>query len=455
MSLLEDLSNHFDRLRPETLREPKEGDFIKHPYGVPAGYYEQLWDWDGFFICQHLANRPEDPKPEYFQHWVKNFVSAYKELGYAPACITKDKPKKKRSDFTLKPFLAQACLKGSAGGNFDWIKEHYEDIREIATRREETNRDEATKLYFWDNAMSSGADNNAADSNIDELKGLYLACDLNAFLYEEYRALSEVAWAVGNALDAARFATEASTIKNAILEHLWNEKLGCFDNRRKDTGCFVNVISYSNFIPLVYKLGSLEQAHAMFSNYLVNGDHLMTPWGCRSLTRQDRAYNNESIIDPYSNWCGPIWPIANYFYFSALHRYGYYQDAEKIANRMGRTLLDDLESIGTMHENYCAETGKGLAPSKDHGPRNEAGGFIGWNLLIQDMLEAVEARASDLLPEAQHKAGQKPTPAETSSKTQDTEEKPVAAELPRPTGSVSMEAINAAFMPKKKDEELY
>jgi len=449
MSLLDDLSRHFDKVRPETLREPKEGDFIKHPYGVPAGYYDQLWDWDGFFICQHLANRPKDPKPEYFQYWVKNFVSAYRELGYPPACITTKAPEKKRTDFSLKPFIAQACLKGSVDGDFDWLKDIYDDVRDIVLRREETNRDPKTKLFYWDDAMSSGADNNAADSNASELKGLYLACDLNAFQYEEYRALSEIGWAVGNALDTATFATEASNIKKAIQEHLWNEKLGSFDNKRRDTGCFVNVISYSNFVPLTYKLGTPEQAESMFTNYLLSGDHLMTPWGYRSLSRQDRAYNNENIIDPYSNWCGPIWPIANYFYFKGLMNYDHFKDAATLANRMGRCVMDGVARMGSMHENYSAEDGSGLAPSKDHGPRNEDGGFIGWNLLLQDMLEEVEAGEPSLLPEANI-----PKPDSTAGMAAAAAAEN-APEDPPPSSPVTMDAINAAFLPKKKKEELY
>jgi len=451
MSLLEELAQRFEELRPETLREPEDGDFIKYPYGVPAGYYEQLWDWDGFFICQHLANRPEDAKPEYYQYWVKNFIEAYRELGYPPGCITKEKPAEDRRAFPLKPFIAQAVHRGS-GGDFEWVKDYYEDLVDIVTRREETNRDKATGLYFWDDAMQSGADNNAALSNSEELKGAYLACDLNAFQYEEYRTLSEVAWAVGNALHAAKFATEASNIKNAIQKHLWNENLGSFDNKSRETGCFVNCITYSNYVPLWAKLGTPAQAESMFLKYLLSGDHLMTPWGCRSLTRQDRQYNNANIIDPYSNWCGPIWPIANYFYFTALSKYGFYAEARQIANRLGRALMDDLNTNGSMHENYCGETGQPLAPSKDQGPRNVEGGFIGWNLLLQDMLEEVEKNeglSSKQVSLPEFIADKPGTPAAGKA-----EAAPV--EIPQPAGSsVTLDDINAAFLPKKKKEELY
>jgi hypothetical protein len=40
-----------------------------------------------------------------------------------------------------------------------------------------------------------------------------------------------------------------------------------------------------------------------------------------------------------------------------------------------------------MHENYDAETGKGLAPTIEQSPNQKFAGFVGWNLLAQDMLQ--------------------------------------------------------------------
>ena len=46
-----------------------------------------------------------------------------------------------------------------------------------------------------------------------------------------------------------------------------------------------------------------------------------------------------------------------------------------------------------MHENYDAETGAPLAPSGDQSPKGpHEGGFIGWNLLLEDMIEMLEGR---------------------------------------------------------------
>ena len=43
-----------------------------------------------------------------------------------------------------------------------------------------------------------------------------------------------------------------------------------------------------------------------------------------------------------------------------------------------------------MHENYNAETGEPLAPTAEQSPNKKFTGFIGWNLLEQNMLEGAE-----------------------------------------------------------------
>jgi hypothetical protein len=40
-----------------------------------------------------------------------------------------------------------------------------------------------------------------------------------------------------------------------------------------------------------------------------------------------------------------------------------------------------------MHEDYDAETGDGLAPTPEQSPGGKFAGFVGWNLLAEDMLE--------------------------------------------------------------------
>jgi alpha,alpha-trehalase len=109
--------------------------------------------------------------------------------------------------------------------------------------------------------------------------------------------------------------------------------------------------------------------------------------GIRSLSRFDPAYNNEAIINPYSNWRGPIWINANFLYWIALRRYGFSDEAHWLAVMLATDIHRDIAKWGSMHEDYDAETGDGLAPTVAQSPGGEFAGFVGWNLLAEDMLQ--------------------------------------------------------------------
>jgi glycogen debranching enzyme len=169
-----------------------------------------------------------------------------------------------------------------------------------------------------------------------------------------------------------------------------------FLNLRRDNGEPVRHISYSNFVPLIEDILPPADARTMIRRYLWNRGHMLAPYGLRSLSKQDPGYNNVSMIDPYSNWQGPVWINANYLDFIALKRYGLEDEARQLAGILGRLVLADIHKWGSMHECYHAETGEGLAPTPEQSKDHVFAGFVGWNLLVQDMLQC-EAKGDCLL----------------------------------------------------------
>jgi alpha,alpha-trehalase len=114
---------------------------------------------------------------------------------------------------------------------------------------------------------------------------------------------------------------------------------------------------------------------------------MLAPYGIRSLSKQDHDYNNAAVIVPYSNWQGPIWINANYMNYIALKRYGFNKEAAELSGILGNMVLADIKKWGSMHENYNADTGEGLAPTPEQSENHVFTGFVGWNLLVQDMLQ--------------------------------------------------------------------
>ena len=148
-------------------------------------------------------------------------------------------------------------------------------------------------------------------------------------------------------------------------------------------------VSYSNFVALMEpELLTHREGCEMIRRYLWNEEHMLSPFGLRTLSRQDPDYNNENIIVPYSNWQGPIWPIANYLYFIGLKRYGCEAECRQLAVMTARLVSDDIADCGSMHENYDAETGAPLAPTAEQSGGTFTG-FVGWNMLTLNMLMAV------------------------------------------------------------------
>jgi alpha,alpha-trehalase len=233
-ALYADLSADFARLAPQTIR-PAEG-YIRYPYLIPAGYYAQMWDWDGFFIGLHWANQnPEDAK--YLRDWALGFASSADADVYVAGCITPQGPRPLFGKFAMKPFLAQgAWIAAQSLHDYEWMRPVWPAMQRVVAYRERTQFDKKWGLWFWDNAMQSGADNNAALSNDPKDRSAILAVDASVYAMREYLAMGALAEHLGDGPAARNYRLQAARTRQAILKNLWSPKEALFFNRRRDTG---------------------------------------------------------------------------------------------------------------------------------------------------------------------------------------------------------------------------
>ena len=387
--LLSELSTEFTKLRPRSIR-PAEG-YLKYDYLIPAGFYKQMWDWDGFFIGCHLASRNRDDA-KYLKWWALNFVTHIDSAGYAPGCMTTKGPRPIFGKFALKPFLSQgAYFAAVALNDFSWVDSVYDGLKKVLAYRDETQFDAKYGLYFWDLAIQSGADNNPVLTNDEHDRSAIIGVDICTFQLREFLAMGRIADTLGKRQDAMYYRKRAEDLKSAMMRYLWFSEDTSFFNIRRDNGKPIKRVSYSNFVPLFQRVLPTDLGRAMILKYLLNKDQMLAPFGIRSLTKKDPDYNNVCEIIPYSNWQGPIWINANFMFSVALKRYGFDAEANHLAVVIAQMLLNDIRSCGSMHECYDAETGGPLAPTAAQSEGGIFTGFVGWNLLAQNMLEgAVE-----------------------------------------------------------------
>jgi len=383
--MLRELTAAFDTLKLHSIRHA-EG-YLKFDYLIPAGFYKQMWDWDGFFIGCYLASHKRDDA-KYLKGWVLNFVNSTDKNGYVPGCITTKGPRPIFGKFAMKPFLSQGAYFASVyGGSFTWIDPVYEKLKTVIDYRERTQYDPKYGLFFWDIAIQSGADNNPALTNDTTDRSAILAADINTFQLREYISMMRIAEKMGKPEDVKKYKSKADTLKARMLKYLWFPEKNSFFNVRRDNGKAVERVTYSNFVPLFQGVLPMEDGRAMIKRYLLAPEYMRAEFGLRSLSAQDPLYNNDCIIVPYSNWQGPIWINANYMYTIALVRYGFLDQAGEIAKKLAPVLLNDIKANHSMHECYHADTGAPLAPTAEQSPKGIFTGFVGWNMLEQNMLE--------------------------------------------------------------------
>ena len=382
------LSEGFKDLRKQVVKEPQ--GFIKYPYLIPAGFYSQLWDWDAFFMANHFIAKGE---PEYMKNWVLTFSQGIDADGYVAGCMTKDGPRNVYNGrFAMKPFLSQGAYHYSkATSDWEWLRPLYPALNKVIDYRRRTQRDSISGLYYWEIAMQSGADNNPALNYFKDDTRSFISVDATAFQYGELLAQAAIARKLGYNADADSLAVEAENVKRALNDICWNEEDVCYYNVDRETREHYRRVGYSTFVPLMYNMAPEENGRRMITHHMLDENGMKAPYGFRSLSKRDVDYNNKNIIVPFSNWQGPVWGICNYIYSIGLHNYGFPEEVEWLAEKVGGLMAKDLDDYGTMHETYHAETGEPLAPSnfKYRTPDGRIQGFVSWNLCMENVLEGV------------------------------------------------------------------
>jgi alpha,alpha-trehalase len=361
------LNRAFKEFKKEIIRPPK--GVFKYEYLVPGGVYDQLWDWDSFFIGVALTYTD---KVDSLKNSVQNFLEISDEEGHAPWYATTTN-RGLSKPHQCKPFLAQGSLIASRNlHDFGWIFHWYDKLKKVISFWGK-NRLSANGLFKWWDGWESGADNNPGVIEFPEntVEGV----DINVYLAREFKAMSIIAEKLGFSRDSAIHKEKAEGLTTLIGKRMWDEEDKSYYNIDSKGKEFIRVKTWTNFTPLWEDIPSKKNAEALIKNHLLNPDEFWSPFGVRSLSKDEPLYNQAKSLGP-SNWQGPIWIVANWMMMHGLLNYGFKEKAIELAEKIQNLLAQDLKRTGGMHECYNAETGEPLA----------APNFVSWNLLAEHML---------------------------------------------------------------------
>ena len=214
---------------------------------------------------------------------------------------------------------------------------------------------------------------------------------LNCLMYKELCALVYLLEQIGES--SHEYAMEAENLKNAVREHLWDERNGFYYSADinllpVDMECELHqgaprhwhsviqkIDVWSGFMAMWAGIATKEQAERMVNENMLNPKTFWAQYGVRTLSKLEKMYCVIKSGNP-SCWLGPIWGISNWMCFKGLVHYGFISEAKELAEKTIRLFGEDIEKYGELHEYYHPDSGEGV---------NNIG-FQNWNFLVNNMI---------------------------------------------------------------------
>lgn len=170
----------------------------------------------------------------------------------------------------------------------------------------------------------------------------YAAVCLNSLLYKTEMDLAEMSGILGREADARTWRQKAEARRTAINRYLWNEEKGEFfdyDFTKKSRSSYEYI---TTFYPLWAGLATKEQAKAVAANL------------------KDFEQPGGAVMSPYNTgaqWDMPYaWAPTQMILVEGLRRYGFDEDAERIAFKFASTIAQNYTKEGYIVEKYNAVT---------------------------------------------------------------------------------------------------
>lgn len=409
----EKLMAYFTSAAPKLLRAP-EG-FLSHPNISPSlpgkRYSTTLWDWDTLWTVRGLFRLAElthdralrDKIAEHAQGSLLIYLDHQAPDGRIPMLITTTQtdplgclepgpvPNHKNQ---AKPIFAQLARQtAEVLGDFSWIAPQFDKLLKF---HESWTRNNLLPigLMVWGDDVAIGNDNDPTTFGRPFFSSANLL--LNTLYYQDLLASAEIARRLDRAEDQQRLAAQAQQLGAAILKYCWDPRdrffytvdTQCTDMRAQlikmkrgmdmSWQCLpLKIQTFTGFLPLWCGLATKEQAAALVKANYVADQRFRADWGVRTLSSLENMYSMAASSNP-SNWLGPVWIISNYFVWRGLKNYGFEAEAKDLAGKTLALLAGDLQAHGSLNEYYHPDTGAPLSHA----------GFMDWNLLVLEMLEA-------------------------------------------------------------------
>lgn len=347
---------------------------LPNPYVVPANdkaasfTFEEQYYWDSYFTALGLVGKHQ----ELAEGMLENLLAIFRRFQFIPNAsrmyfMSRSQP----------PILTSYIrLIHETGNKSDaWLKE-----RMVLAQQEYETVWMSQKHPFWHqvhHGLSRYYDINVlhdlaeAESGWDmtprfERKCLdYLPIDLNCLLYKYEKDFAWAAEVLGDEDGAHRWKQTARKRRHAIHELMWHKRKGFFFDYNYQKEQLGDVWSLAGYFAVWSGAATREQASQMVKN-LNKFEHK----GGLATTSQPIIDMSSMFGSLRSQWAFPNgWAPLHWIAIDGIERYGYHDEAQRLARKWIHTNLAWFERHGVFQEKYnVVKTHKppveGLYPSQ-------------------------------------------------------------------------------------------
>ena len=389
------------------------GECLRHPYISPGGPYAlSPWDWDSFWTVKAIIGISQKCGDEAFLQKIIpyakgtfwNFLEHQGYDGALPIMLTGTvedafSSLAVKENNMAKPFIAQygKMLLDNGLLSLDEITAAgaADKILKFHNCYDERYLHENTGLVFWAKDWGIGVDDDPTTWGRPDKSSANVF--LNTFLYLDFLAAKELFAKLDRPEIVAGYESKIQRLHDAMQKYCWDEREKAFFT--VDIQCNQNlaynrmwgvmneflspfwhclklkVLSWTTILPFYAGIGTQEQFKAFFRENMVP-ERLYGTYGVRSLSADEPMYAPEVVRGNPSNWLGPVWMITNFICWETFKKYGYQQEADKLADTIIDLLYQDMDANGCLHEYYSPESGQGICGNN----------FMSWNALAGLML---------------------------------------------------------------------
>lgn len=326
---------------------------LPEPYYIPSarndtGFaYEEMYYWDSYFIAQGLIGTPRE-------HRVKgladNLITLMKRFSVIP-----NSARFYMTGRSQPPFLSSFVMDAyRIDKDRRWLeqaisvaKNEYRTVWMGTTQPNWRQVFHGLSRFYDINVLDDLAE---AESGWDmttrfDRKALsFVPVDLNALLYKYERDFEESARILGYNDEAHEWSKRAMSRSAMMKKYLWNENKGFYFDYNYMTGEQSPVYSLAGFYPMWAGMDDPDTAQAIMDN-LHRFEH---DGGLATSAEKPHVKSPIPTQWAYPNGWAPLQLLA----VQAMERYGYHDDAERVARKWLNANLVQFEMTGEFFEKY-------------------------------------------------------------------------------------------------------